>query len=70
MRKQLSQLATFAIVAAFLGGSTMAVELKVGDVAPEFELPGSDGKTHKLSDLTKEKKFVVVAWFPSAFTPG
>src|SRR4029079_17193298 len=26
------------------------VELKEGDKAPAFSLPGSDGKTHKLSD--------------------
>lgn len=42
---------------------------KVGDVAPDFSLPGSDGKTYKLSDF-KGKKGVVVAWFPKAFTGG
>ena len=51
-----------------LGGSAMA-QLKVGDVAPAFELVGSDGKTYKLSDF-KDKKTVVVAWFPKAFTGG
>jgi thioredoxin-dependent peroxiredoxin len=44
------------------------VELKVGDQAPEFELPGSDGKTHKLSDYRGTT--VVLAWFPKAFTGG
>ena len=44
------------------------VELKVGDVAPEFSLPGSDGKTHKLSDY--KGRAVVLAWFPKAFTGG
>lgn len=44
-------------------------ELKVGDVAPDFELPASDGKTYKLSDY-KGKQAVVVAWFPKAFTGG
>ncbi len=43
--------------------------LKVGDPAPDFSLPGSDGKTHKLSDF-KGKKAVVLAWFPKAFTGG
>lgn len=43
--------------------------LKVGDKAPDFELPGSDGKTYKLSEF-KGKKAVVVAWFPKAFTGG
>lgn len=43
-------------------------ELKVGDVAPAFALPGSDGKIHKLSD--SKGKTVVLAWFPKAFTGG
>jgi peroxiredoxin Q/BCP len=49
---------------------TMAAEgLKVGDQAPDFELVGTDGKTHKLSDY-KGKRAVVVAWYPRAFTGG
>jgi len=47
---------------------TPAVELKVGDMAPNFSLAGSDGKTHKLSDY--KGKAVVLAWFPKAFTGG
>ncbi len=54
----------------FLGGPTMAVELKVGDTAPSIKLSGSDGKTHRLNDLTKKGKVVVLAWFPKAFTGG
>jgi thioredoxin-dependent peroxiredoxin len=46
-----------------------AVELKVGDSAPDFTLAASDGKTYKLSDF-KGKQAVVVAWFPRAFTQG
>ncbi len=46
-----------------------AADLKAGDAAPDFNLPGSDGKTYKLSDF-KGKKAVVVAWFPRAFTGG
>jgi len=46
-----------------------AVELKVGDAAPAFSLPGSDGKTHSLADSTG-KKAVILAWFPKAFTGG
>jgi len=44
------------------------VELKEGDVAPNFSLVGSDGKTHKLSDYKGHG--VVLAWFPKAFTGG
>lgn len=42
--------------------------LKAGDVAPPFELQGSDGKIHRLADY--KGKTVVVAWFPMAFTGG
>ena len=45
------------------------VELKVGDMAPDFTLGASDGKTYKLSDL-RGKRAVVIAWFPAAFTQG
>ena len=44
-------------------------ELKVGDMAPDFTLQGSDGNTHQLSDF-RGKQAVVVAWFPKAFTTG
>lgn len=58
------------ILGAATGGTTVeAADLKVGDPAPAFELPGSDGKTYKLSDF-KGKKAVVVAWYPKAFTGG
>jgi hypothetical protein len=42
--------------------------LNVGDPAPAFKLPGSDGKVHSLSDLRGTT--VVLAWFPKAFTGG
>lgn len=45
-----------------------ARELKPGDRAPEFALPGSDGSVHRLSGL--KGKVVVIAWFPKAFTGG
>ncbi len=44
-----------------------ARELKVGDQAPGFSLPGSDGKTYRLADF-KGLQAVVVAWFAKAFT--
>ena len=43
-------------------------ELKVGDLAPDFTLPASDGRTYSLSKL--RGKTVVLAWFPKAFTAG
>jgi peroxiredoxin len=42
---------------------------QVGGEAPAFELPGSDGKTHRLADH-RGKEVVVLAWFPAAFTGG
>jgi len=44
-------------------------ELDTGDLAPDFRLQGSDGKTYSLSQF-RGKKGVVVAWFPKAFTGG
>ncbi len=43
-------------------------ELKIGDLAPDFTLPASDGQTYALSKL--RGKTVVLAWFPKAFTGG
>ena len=61
----------FAVLAigAALNAQTPAPELKVGDLAPDFTLQASDGKTYKLSDF-KGKQAVVIAWFPKAFTQG
>lgn len=44
-------------------------ELKPGDVAPAFTLPGSDGRTYRLDDLLGRGP-IVIAWFPKAFTGG
>jgi cytochrome oxidase Cu insertion factor (SCO1/SenC/PrrC family) len=43
--------------------------LKVGDLAPDFNLPATDGKTYKLSDF-RGKNNVVLAIFVLAFTGG
>jgi peroxiredoxin Q/BCP len=50
-------------------GGAPAVELKVGDKAPNFKLQGTDGKTHQLSDYAG-KRAIALAWFPAAFTRG
>ncbi|MBA3864897.1 MAG: peroxiredoxin [Solirubrobacterales bacterium] len=41
-------------------------KLKVGDQAPEFELPGTGGKTYRLSDYRGRK--VILAFYPGDFT--
>jgi peroxiredoxin Q/BCP len=60
--------AALSLVASAAGAQT-PVELKVGDMAPAFSAPGSDGKTHTLAE-SKGKQAVVLAWFPKAFTGG
>lgn len=42
--------------------------LKVGDDAPDFELPNQDGETVRLSDF--RGKTVVFWFYPRASTPG
>jgi peroxiredoxin Q/BCP len=55
---------------AVLGrGEHNPVQLEVGDPAPDFSLPGSDGRIHRLKDL-REREALVLAWFPKAFTIG
>jgi thioredoxin-dependent peroxiredoxin len=58
-----------ALMCAIGWTSAQAAELKEGDAAPEFTLPGSDGKTYSLASL-KGKQVVVLAWYPKAFTGG
>jgi peroxiredoxin Q/BCP len=74
-------LLTIGLVATLAAGAAMAqapnpnaapavpTVVKVGDMAPDFSLQGTDGKTHKLSEY-RGKQAVVIAWFPKAFTQG
>lgn len=58
-----------AFAASITGSGQAGVDLKAGDQAPAFNLPGSDGKTYRLADY-RGKSAVVLAWFPKAFTGG
>lgn len=61
----------FAATAATTATTTTAVaepeaaqpKAKVGAKAPDFELKDLDGKTVRLSDITKQKKVIVLEWF-------
>jgi thioredoxin-dependent peroxiredoxin len=72
--KKASRLLPLALIACGLVASPAAAqtpspELKVGDIAPDFTLPATDSKTYTMSkDL--RGRWVVLAWFPKAFTGG
>ena len=59
----------FVVVVLAFGAVTASAQgLEVGDDAPAFDLPGTDGNMHSLADY--EGTTVVLAWFPKAFTGG
>ena len=53
----------------FMALSSSILSLEVGDIAPDFSLQGSDGKTYTLEQF-KGKQAIVIAWYPMAFTHG
>ena len=62
--------AALALIALGLALLPRAADaLEVGDAAPDFELPASDGRTYRLSDFEGQSS-VILAWFPRAFTSG
>ena len=63
-------LALFVCSAALLCGQNPSpTTLKVGDPAPDFTLPSTDGTEVTLSSF-RGKQPVVLAFFPAAFTGG
>ena len=56
------------LVAAMVFAVSAVAAPNVGDPAPEWRLPGSDGQQYSLSEL--RGKHVVIAFFPKAFTGG
>ena len=57
----------FCAAVAVLGAGPQERMLQAGDLAPDFTLPGSDGRTYSLADYRGIKP-VVIAWFPKANT--
>ena len=65
----MKKIIAFVLAALNITNPTWAEDtVAVGDIAPNFEMFGSDGKTHRLSDYIGST--VVIAWFPKAFTGG
>ena len=52
-----------------LAAAETPMRVAPGDVAPDFSLSATNGKTEKLADY-RGKKTVVLAFFPKAFTGG
>ena len=48
----------------------MSTTLKVGDMAPDFTLPSTQGKESVTLSSFRGKKNVVLAFFPAAFSGG
>lgn len=61
--------AALALGMAAIAATPLAASVAVGDAAPNFTLPSSDGGEIQLSDVLGEKN-VVLAFFPKAFTGG
>lgn len=65
---------TIALLSTALAATLMAqilppkTHLKVGDMAPDFELPSTQGTKVKLSSFLGKKN--VLAFYPAAFTGG
>ena len=59
MMKNSFVLAILLAVSLPLGAVEVAV-LKIGDAAPDFALPGVDGKTHRLADFAQDEVLMVV----------
>jgi hypothetical protein len=67
-----------ALVSGPLGGSVTpaaraqdrAASPAVGDVAPEVQLGDQHGKPFMLGEMLKTRDFVVLAFYPKAFTGG
>lgn len=67
--RELSRRAVILTGAAAVVAGRATAALAVGDNAPDFTLPGTDGNEATLSSF-RGKKNVVLAFFPKAFTGG
>jgi peroxiredoxin Q/BCP len=66
MKAFIRPVAILLLVVAF---AKSVAALEVGDMAPDFSLQATDGKTYTLAEF-RGKQAVVIAWFPKAYTRG
>jgi peroxiredoxin Q/BCP len=69
MRQIFRWLSLAMITGGLLARPAHAQDLKVGDPAPDFTLEATDGKTYSLSK-NLGGHWLVLGWFPKAFTGG
>ena len=71
MRKTLIFLAGLALVVGIVAVAVtnFASSLQPDQLAPAFDLPGSDGERYRLDQFVGQQA-VVLAWFPKADTGG
>jgi peroxiredoxin Q/BCP len=61
--------AALALVAAgLIGAAAVAGDVRIGQPAPEFELPDQNGQLHSLEDY--RDRWVVLYFYPKDETPG
>lgn len=67
--RRLAILGGFAAAYAAAATKSPSTTLKIGDKAPDFTLPSTEGGTVHLADYIG-KSTIVLAFFPAAFTGG
>lgn len=61
-------LAMSFLITLGLSGGALAAKVKVGDKAPDFKLPATNGKDISLSDY-RGKKMVLIEFYHADFGP-
>ncbi len=67
-RSRKNFLVLFMLVSSLLGTPCVSLALDVGDKAPEFTLPSTNGVDISLSDF-RGKKWVFLEFYAAAFVP-
>lgn len=57
------------LIPTLVTGLFLSAAPKAGDVAPDFTVKDTEGRTHTLSEMVKQGP-VILAFFPKAFTGG